>query len=142
MRTDSVNLTHNPNSNLVVTNNFRLFVVDTLGVEEVYMPVMAKSLYLMLLRNPNGIAFDESFMARRELIDAHYDITHSLLDETGLHSIIALTEPPTGNVEAMCEVIRTCFIDAIGAERAHPFLVDCSNPTAVRIALPTDRVVW
>ena len=142
MRTDSVNLTHNPNSNLVVTNNFRLFVVDTLGVEEVYMPVMAKSLYLMLLRNPNGIAFDESFMARKDLIDAHYDITHSLLDESGLQSIIALTEPPTGNIEAMCDLIRNCFIDAIGAERAQPFLVDCSNPTAVRIALPADRVVW
>lgn len=142
MRTDSVNHTNNSATNLIITNNFRLFVADAYGVAEVHMPALAKSFYLMLLRHPEGVAFDDSFKARRELIDAHYDITHSLLDESGLQSIIALTEPPTGNIAAMCDLIRNCFIDAIGAERAQPFLVDCSNPTAVRIALPTDRVVW
>ena len=142
MRTDSVNHTNNSTTNLIITNNFRLFVADAYGVAEVHMPALAKSFYLMLLRHHEGVAFDDSFKARRELFDVHYEITHCLMEEVEVHRTLDLTEPPTGDIESMCEVIRTCFSCAVGRKRAQPFLVDRTNPNAVRIALPTDRVVW
>lgn len=136
MKTDSAKPT------LIVTSNYRLFVADAYGVAEVHMSALAKSFYLMLLRHPEGVAFDDSLKARRELIDVHYEITHCLMEEVEVHRALDLTEPPTGDIEAMCEVIRTCFSCAVGRKRAQPFLVDRTNPNAVRIALPTDRVVW
>ena len=136
MKTDSAKPT------LIVTSNYRLFVADAYGVAEVHMSALAKSFYLMLLRHPEGVAFDDSLKARRELIDVHYEITHCLMEEVEVHRALDLTEPPTGDIEAMCEVIRTCFSCAVGRKRAQPFLVDRTNPNAVRIAFPTDRLVW
>ena len=127
MKTDSAKPT------LIVTSNYRLFVADAYGVAEVHMPALAKSFYLMLLRHPEGVAFDDSLKARRELIDVHYEITHCLMEEVEVHRALDLTEPPTGDIEAMCDVIRTCFSCAVGRKRAQPFLVDRSNPNAVRV---------
>lgn len=136
MRTDSAKPT------LIVANNYRLFVADAVGVDEVHIPAMAKALYIMLLRNPDGVAFDDRFKARKELIDAYYEITHCPVAEEELQRALDLTEPPTGNIEAMCEVIRKCFILCLGKKRCQPFLVDSSNPNAVRVALSSESVVW
>lgn len=136
MRTDSAKPT------LIVANNYRLFVADAVGVAEVHIPVIAKALYLMILRHRDGVCFDESFKARKALIDAYYDITHSPLDEGELCRVLSLTEPPMGDIVDASEVIRQAFIAAVGEERATPFAVDYSNPNAVRVTLPSDRVVW
>lgn len=127
---------------LIVSSNCRLFVADSSGVDEINMPVMAKSLYLLLLRNPDGIAFDESLKARKELIDSYYAITNCSLDDADLQRILNLTEPPTGNIDAMCESIRKSFVHIVGKRRAEPFLIDCSNPYAVRLLLQSMRVLW
>lgn len=106
------------------------------------MPVMAKSFYLLLLRNPDGILFDESLKARKELIDAYYDITNCSLDADDLQRIINLTEPPTGNIDAISESIRQCFLHFVGRKRAKPFLIDLSDSNVVRIPLQSMRVLW
>ena len=127
---------------LIVTGDYRLYVADAIGVAEVHIPAIAKALYLMILRHRDGVCFDESFKARKALIDAYYDITHSPLDEGELCKVLSLTDAPTGDIVDTSEVIRQAFIAAVGEERATPFAVDYSNPNAVRVALPSDRVVW
>jgi hypothetical protein len=127
---------------LIVSSNYRLFVADSNGVEEINMPMMAKSLYLLLLRNPDGILFDESLKARKELIDAYYDITNCSLDADDLQRVINLTEPPTGNIDAISESIRQCFVHFVGKKRAEPFLIDFSDSNVVRIPLQSMRVLW
>ena len=127
---------------LIVTNNYRIFVADAYGVAEVYMPALAKSFYLMLLHHPEGVVFDDSLKARKELIDSYYDITHSPLDDEQLRQVVELTEPPMGNIAAMFELVGHTFIASVGENRAQPFLVDCSNPNAVRVALPSENVMW
>ena len=78
MRTDSVNHTNNSTTNLIITNNFRLFVADAYGVAEVHMPVMAKSLYLMLLRNTDGMpSMRASWHARNLSTPTTTSRTHS-----------------------------------------------------------------
>ena len=64
MRKDSAKPT------LIVSDNYRLFVADAYGVAEVYMPALAKSFYLMLLRHPEGVVFDDSHKARKSLLIA------------------------------------------------------------------------
>ena len=136
MRKDSAKPT------LIVTDNYRLFVADAYGVAEVHMPALAKSFYLMLLRHPEGVVFDDSLKARKELVDSYYDITHSPLDDEQLRQVVELTEPPMGNIAAMFELIGQTFIASVGENRAQPFLVDRSNPNAVRVALPCENVMW
>ena len=127
---------------LIVTGDYRLYVADAIGVAEVHIPAIAKALYLMILRHRDGVCFDESFKARKALIDAYYDITHSPLDEGELCKVLSLTDAPMGDIVDTSEVIRHAFIAAVGEERATPFAVDYSNPNAVRVTLPSDRVVW
>lgn len=136
MRKDSAKPT------LIVSDNYRLFVADAYGVAEVYMPALAKSFYLMLLRHPEGVVFDDSHKARKELVDSYYDITHSPLDDEQLRQVVELTEPPMGNIAAMFELIGQTFIASVGENRAQPFLVDYSSPNAVRVALPSENVMW
>ena len=136
MRKDSAKPT------LIVTDNYRLFVADAYGVAEVHMPALAKSFYLMLLRHLEGVVFDDSHKARKELVDSYYDITHSPLDDEQLRQVVELTEPPMGNIAAIFELIGQTFIASVGENRAQPFLVDYSSPNAVRVALPSENVMW
>ena len=122
---------------LIVTGDYRLYVADAIGVAEVHIPAIAKALYLMILSHRDGVCFDESFKARKELIEVYYDITHSPLDEDELCRVLSLTEPPMGDIVDASEVIRQAFIAAVGDERATPFAVDYSNPNAVRVAVPS-----
>lgn len=126
-------------SSIFITNDYRIFLKDY-GMKEVVMPPLAKSLYILFLRHPEGILFKKLFNYHDELLSIYRNIfVHENIDRAK-ESIRAMTDPMNNSVNEKCSHIRAAFLEVIADNLAENYYVTGKRGEAKKIILDRSMV--
>ena len=126
-------------SSIFITNDYRIFLKDY-GMKEVLMPPLAKSLYILFLRHPEGILFKKLLNYYDELLSIYRNIfVHENIDRAKI-SIRAMTDPMNNSVNEKCSHIRAAFLEVIGDNLAQNYYVTGKRGEAKKITLDRSMV--
>lgn len=137
-----------PLSPLHITRDFRLYL-PLYGNREIQMTPLVKSVYLLFLRHPEGIAFKNLTDYRAELAQIYaqvkarrplYNLAVGLL-KINPH-IEALTDPLNNSINEKCARIRQAFLLTIDDDMARHYYITGARGEPKRITLPQDKIVW
>lgn len=134
-------------SRLTVTKNFKIVLSDYDNLE-IKMEPLAKSVFILFLRHPEGIAFKLLSDYRDELADIYGKIkgVNVKRDKTGVRryddSIIRLTNPMNNSINEKCARIREAFLLKIQEELAENYFITGKRGEPKGIKLPEDMIVW
>ena len=126
-------------SSIFITNDYRVFLKDY-GMKEVVMPPLAKSLYILFLRHPEGILFKQLINYHDELLSIYRTIyIHENIDRAK-RSIRAMTNPMDNSINEKCSHIRTAFLEVIAENLAQHYYVTGKRGEAKKITLDRSMV--
>ena len=128
-------------SRLVVTKDWRILLPDYDNME-IRMEPLVKSVYLLFLRHPEGIAFKRLPDYREELTGIYCQLKPSGLTDRAMQSIKDVTNPMLNSVNEKCARIRAAFVGQFDDYMAKNYYVDGARGEAKKIALPRSLVVW
>ena len=129
----------NKMSALFITNDYRIFLKDY-GMKEVVMPPLAKSLYILFLRHPEGILFKQLLNYHDELLSIYRNIFVHENIERAKDSIRAMTDPMNNSVNEKCSHIRAAFLEVIADNLAENYYVTGKRGEAKKITLDRSMV--
>ena len=140
-------------SRLLITHDFRFFLLDY-DRQEVVMQPVHKAVYLLFLAHPEGIEFKRLGDYREELL-RYYRATARLMDVEKIEeSIDRLTNPLDNAIHEKCSRIRKVFGDMMDEYSACYYHISSHNRRHVNgsariwyerlklITLPRELVVW
>ena len=140
-------------SRLLITHDFRFFLLDYDRKEVVMQPVH-KAVYLLFLAHPEGIEFKRLGDYRDELL-RYYRATARLMDVEKIEeSIDRLTNPLDNAIHEKCSRIRKIFEDMMDEYSACYYHISSHTRRHVNgsariwyerlklITLPRELVVW
>lgn len=109
-------------STLYINDDYRFYLKDY-GMKEVKIGPLAKSLYILYLKHPEGIRFKELIEYRDELLSIYVTISsREDLDEMK-QSIIALTSPESNSINENSSRIKEAFVKQITGDLASEYYI-------------------
>lgn len=140
-------------SRLLITKDYRLFLVD-MGNKEVELQPVHKAVYLLFLAHPKGIEFKRLGDYREELMH-YYMATAKMLDkEKIIEGVEHLVNPLDNAINEKCSRIKRTFLEIMDEYRANYYIISGHTQKHFEgssriwyerlkiIALPRDLVVW
>lgn len=128
-------------SSIFITNDYRIFLKDY-GMKEVVMPPLAKSLYILFLRHPEGILFKQLIDYHDELLSIYRTIyVHENIDRAK-KSIRAMTDPMDNSINEKCSHIRAAFLEVIADNLARNYYVTGKKGETKMITLDRSMVIF
>ena len=140
-------------SRLLITKDYRLFLVD-MGNKEVELQPVHKAVYLLFLAHPKGIEFKRLGDYREELMH-YYMATAKMLDkEKIIEGVEHLVNPLDNAINEKCSRIKRTFLKIMDEYRANYYIISGHTQKHFEgssriwyerlkiIALPRDLVVW
>ena len=140
-------------SRLLITHDFRFFLLDYERKEVVMQPVH-KAVYLLFLAHPEGIEFKQLSGYRDELL-RYYRATARLMDPEKIkESVDRLTNPLDNAIHEKCSRIRKIFEELMDEYSACYYQISSHTKRHVGgssrtwyerlklITLPRELVVW
>ena len=104
------------------------------------MPPLAKSLYILFLRHPEGILFKQLIDYHDELLSIYRNIfVHENIDRAKL-SIRAMTDPMNNSVNEKCSHIRAAFLEVIADDIAQNYYVTGKRGEPKKVILDPSMV--
>jgi len=128
-------------SRLVVTKDYRIVLPDYQDME-IKMEPLAKAVYLLFLKHPEGIAFKSLPDHRKELADIYTKLRPAGLTDRAMQSIEDVTNPLLNSINEKCARIRGAFVGEFDDYMAKYYYIDGKRGEVKKIALPHDLVVW
>lgn len=128
-------------SRLVVTKDYRIVLPDYQDME-IKMEPLAKAVYLLFLKHPEGIAFKSLPDHRKELADIYTKLRPAGLTDRAMQSIEDVTNPLLNSINEKCARIRGAFVGEFDDYMAKYYYIDGKRGEVKKIALPRDLVVW
>ena len=128
-------------SRLVVTKDYRIVLPDYQDME-IKMEPLAKAVYLLFLKHPEGIAFKSLPDHRKELADIYTKLRPAGLTDRAMQSIEDVTNPLLNSINEKCARIRGAFVGEFDDYMAKYYYIDGKRGEAKKIALPRDLVIW
>ena len=128
-------------SRLVITKDFRLLLPDYNNME-IKMEPLAKAVYLLFLKHPEGILFKCLPDYRKELTEIYTKLRPMGLTDRALQSIEDVTNPLLNSINEKCARIRGAFIGHFDERLAQHYYIYGSRGEAKKITLPRNLVVW
>lgn len=128
-------------SRLVITKDWRILLPDYNDME-IKMDPLAKAVYLLYLKHPEGIAFKQLPDYKKELMQFYEQLKPSGLTEKALQSIEDVTNPTLNSINEKCARIRAAFLGRFDDYMAKNYYVDGLRGEAKRISLPRNLVIW
>lgn len=125
---------------LIISKNYRIFLGDER--REVQLEPLVKSVYLLFLQHPEGIAFKYLPDYRQELADIYNKVRPWGLTNRALHSIEDVTNPMLNSINEKCAKIKKVFVAMLDSSIAEQYYIKGKRGEAKKIALPRDLVVW
>ena len=133
----------NPTQRLsrVMIHNNRIYLPDYNNME-IKMTPMAKSVYFLFLRHPEGIAFKDLPDYRNELREIYHSV--SCYDDKNRmeQSINDVTDPTKNTINENASRIRKAFVSQFDNRLAENYYITGGRGEAKRITLPRQLVVW
>jgi hypothetical protein len=109
-------------SRLVIDERYRIFLPDYNNIEIELNP-LSKSLYIFMLRKPEGIIFKELSNYRNELIEIYSRVGNRLDMDQVKKSIYDLTDPRSNSINEKCSKIKEAFLCKIDDSIAHNYYI-------------------
>lgn len=128
-------------SKLVITSDFRIFLPDYQNLE-IKMEPLAKAVYLLFLRYPEGLRFKELPEYRGELTEIYLKMKPNGLTERAKKSLEDVTNPLKNSINEKCARIREAFVGQFDDFLACHYYIDGLRAKPKKIALPRELVQW
>lgn len=127
-------------SRMEIRNN-RIFLLDYNNME-IKMTPMAKAVYFLFLRHPEGIVFKDLPDYRNELRSIYASICRYDDKEKMEKSIMDVTDPMKNTINENASRIRRAFVEQFDESLAKNYYIVGERGKAKRISLPQDLIKW
>ncbi len=127
-------------SRLTITKNYTIWLTDY--DREVKLEPLVKSIYLLFLNHPEGIAFKHLPDHRTELTQLYIKLKPNAMNDRVLQSIEDVTNPLLNSINEKCSRIRATFQAEVETSLVDLYVITGKSGEAKRIALPRELVVW
>ena len=128
-------------SRLVVTTDYRIILPDYQDME-IKMEPLAKAVYLLFIRHPEGIRFKELPDYRDELTDIYLKLKPNGMTDKTMKSIEDVTDPTLNSINEKCARIRGAFLGQFDDKLARKYYIDGFRGEPKRIPLSRKLVQW
>ena len=128
-------------SRLYIYKHFRIFLPDYNNIELELTP-LPKTLYLFLLKYPDGVFFKELYMHKKELLDIYGRIGNRTDLEQMQKSINDMTDARSNSVNEKCSRIKEAFLSKLDQRLALHYIVTGNRQDAKCISLDRSLVVF
>ena len=128
-------------SRLVITKDYRIILPDYNNME-IKMEPLAKAVYLLFLKHPEGIMFKCLPDYRKELAEIYNRLRPLGLTDKAIRSIEDVTNPLLNSINEKCARIRGAFVGQYDDHMARHYYIDGRRGEVKKIALPRNLVVW
>ena len=128
-------------SRLVITKDYRIMLPDYNNME-IKMEPLAKAVYLLFLKHPEGIMFKYLPDYRKELAEIYNRLRPLGLTDRAVQSIEDVTNPLLNSINEKCARIRGAFVGQFDDHMARHYYIDGRRGEVKKIALPRNLVVW
>ena len=127
-------------SRLLIHNN-RIFLPDYNNLE-IKMTPMAKAVYFLFLRHPEGIVFKYLPDYRDELRKIYASVSRYDDKDRMERSIMDVTDPMKNTINENTSRIRRAFVEQFDESLARNYFITGERGEAKKVALPRHLVVW
>lgn len=128
-------------SRLYIDKGFRIFLSDYKNME-IEMTPLPKTLFLFMLKYPNGIMLKELYKHKQELLYIYGKISNrSDLDQMQ-NSINDMTNATSNSVNEKCSRIKEAFVTKIDERIACSYFITGERQEPKRISLDRNLVVF
>jgi hypothetical protein len=127
-------------SRIVIHNN-RIFLPDYNNLE-IKMPSMAKAVYFLFLRHPEGIKFKHLPDYRNELRTIYASISRFDDKERIEKSIMDVTDPMKNTINENTSRIKKAFAEQFDENLAKNYYITGVKGEAKKITLPQELITW
>jgi hypothetical protein len=128
-------------SRLYINKGFRIFLPDYNNIE-IEMTPLPKTLFLFMLKYPNGIMLKELYKHKQELLYIYGRISNrSDLDQMQ-NSINDMTNATSNSVNEKCSRIKEAFVSKIDERIASSYFITGERQEPKRISLDRNLVVF
>ncbi len=128
-------------SKLVITKDYRILLPDYNNME-IKMEPLAKAVYLLFLKHPEGIMFKCLPDYRKELAEIYNRLRPLGLTDKAIRSIEDVTNPLLNSINEKCARIRGAFVGQFDDHMARHYYIDGRRGEAKKISLSRDLVIW
>lgn len=126
-------------SRLTITKDYS-FILSDYNNKEVKMEPLAKSVYLLFLNHPEGIAFKHLPDYKEELQGIYSKLKPLGLNSSAIKSIDDVTNPLLNSINEKCSRIRAAFIAEVDNSLADQYYITGKSGEPKKITLPRDLV--
>lgn len=124
----------------LLIKNYRIFLGDERN--EVHMEPIVRSVYLLFLNHPEGIAFKDLPDYRQELCAIYNKVRPWGLTDRAIRSIEDVTNPVLNSINEKCARIKKAFLSLLDSRMAENYCISGKRGEAKKISLPRDLVIW
>lgn len=128
-------------SRMIITKNYRILLPDYQNME-IKMEPLAKAVYLLFLKHPEGIVFKYLPDYRKELAEIYDKLRPAGMTDKALQSIEDVTNPLLNSINEKCARIRGAFVGQFDNHMARHYYIDGLRGEAKKISLSRELVVW
>lgn len=127
-------------SRLTITKDGAVMLSDY--NKEVKLEPLAKAVYLLYLKHPEGIAFKELPDYREELTELYAKIKPLGMTDRVQKSIEDVTNPLLNSINEKCSRIKAAILAEVDASLAEQYYITGKGGEQKRVTLPRRLVVW
>ncbi len=128
-------------SRLTITKDYSLILSDY-NNKEVRLEPLVKSVYLLYLNHPEGIAFKTLPSFRNELTRIYSKLRPYGLNSQAIKSIEDVTNPLLNSINEKCSRIRAAFLAELDSSLADQYYIVGKSGEPKKIMLPRELIIW
>ena len=126
---------------LYITRDYHIFL-DSLGLKEVPLQPLLKTVFILFLRHPEGIRIKDKSNFEDELMEIYERICPFLNPEVRARRIRRLTDPSDNSFSEKLSNLNKAIDRLLGADSSAPYRVSGANGQPRRIPLDPMYVIW
>lgn len=128
-------------SPLIIDKHYKIFLPNY-GNIEVKMNALPKAIYLLYLKNPEGIRFKELYLYKSELLSIYNKVTNKYDNQEIENTIDNLLDVTQSLISQKCSRIKEAFRLILDEHIACYYYISGDNGESKKIRLPQSLIEW
>jgi hypothetical protein len=138
---ETISVSKQPLSRLLIDEKNRIFLTDYDNIEIELTP-LPKTLFIFLLKHPEGVKFKELYQHKNELIEIYGQIGNRLDLDQITKSIQDLTDVRTNSINEKCSRIKEAFLSKFDESIARNYYITGARSENKCITLDRSMVIF